>query len=547
MATIPVINGTDGVFDILNDIFAVQVSCDTDVKAHRTSWNTLVTDWGAEFSLAAWVSTIAGAEQSVESEESSPSAVVSALREMAAQVIIAKVDASVNLVTKSLDAALVELVGQMNELNQSFLLPTVTIAVAADAGNTGDCFIIGSRKTTAGINNAQILAEVVDVTASVSNGVPNFLAMADATSNALSPNAFGGSGVNGYLAYYSTNTGLTGFGGLNPFVNSSSVLPGNWIANVGTLGTAVLSGLPQNDTITVSGTPSAGTFRVTCTTTNLGTQSTINLPYNATAAQIQAAIASMVGFSKVSISSTGTGPNYTHSIVFYGMREAVTTAVVNSTTGGTFVVATPTAYSAPSLGSSPITLVSDGSTLVSVSHQLTNLIKKTAYAVNAWLAVNTSAASGVIEIALTNGVGGAVIQDDAGNSLSYTVNATSLATTYKGAANLTSGSPIFMTPSVLPASVYLRIRCSTTLPNTRKVFVENVVIAPATQLYTGGPFVAVFCGPAGPGVSDVWTITTANNYAGKTSWAMERNFNLRERGLTVPHVAASPTITDGIW
>jgi hypothetical protein len=138
-----------------------------------------------------------------------------------------------------------------------------------------------------------------------------------------------------------------------------------------------------------------------------------------------------------------------------------------------------------------------------------------------------------------------VIQDDAGNDLKYTVNATSLTTSLKASAGVVaSGAAIWMTPKVLPASVYLRIRCSTTLPDTRQVFVENVIIAPATQLYVGGPFVGVFAGPVGPLVGDLWTVTTTNDYAGKTSWSLERNFRLRDRGLYVPHVASSPTITD---
>jgi hypothetical protein len=167
-----------------------------------------------------------------------------------------------------------------------------------------------------------------------------------------------------------------------------------------------------------------------------------------------------------------------------------------------------------------------------------------AYSVNAWLALNTSAASGVIEFSLTNGVGGTIIQDDAGVDLKYAVNATSLTTTPKASAGVVaSGAAIWMTPKVLPASVYLRIRCSTTLPNTRQAFIENVVIAPATQLYAGGPFLGLFAGPNGPKVGDLWTVTTTNDRAGKTSFSMERNFNLRERGLYIPH-ASSPTITD---
>lgn len=654
MADIVFQNSADGLFDILNQIFTLQTQVDASTVDRRSQWDSLRDLFGAEFSDATWTGIVSLAEQNVSAEETGPSAVVSALRSMAEQTVIQKVDSAVNLTVKTLDAALSEVVSQMIEQGESLLLPAVTIAVVANSGNTGDLVMVASRKTVAGVDNPQLLAEVIDVSALSAGGSVALAVTSDAVSDGLSPNGFGGSGINAYLNFYTTLTGLTGSSGLNSFTASSSVLPGNWIANVGTLGTDVLSGQPQVSTITVTGTPTSGTFRITCATSSLGTQSTGNLSFDATAAQIMSAILSMTGFSRVSVSATGTGPNYIHSLTFYGMREAVTVAVVNSTNSGSFAVATPTAYATPSFGSSPIVLVSDGSTLVSVTHVLTNLSVNTAYAVNAWLALNTTAASGVIEFSLTNGVGGTIIQDDAGNDLKYTIQATDLTTSYQGSAKLMAGgfsqawtlaisgtptggtytitltdavngarttsalaynassatvqtalrllsgagintltvsstgttpnfthtiqfngtavsitvtasaasltggtpvltpaqtvafavlSPIWMTPAVLPASVYLRIRCSTTLPNTRQVYIENVVIAPATQIYSGGPFVGMFSGPVGPKAGDLWAITTTNDRAGKMSLGMERNFNLRERGLVIPH-DASPTITE---
>lgn len=544
MANIVFQNSIDGLFDILNQIFSLQTQVDATTSDRRLSWDNIRTIYGSEFTDATWTAIVSETESSIAREESSPSAAVLALKALAEQTVIQKVDAAVNLTSKTLDAALVEMASQMAEQAKTLLLPAVTITVAANGANTGDLVMVASRKTVGGRDNAQLLAEVIDIAALASPGSVVLSITSDAVSDGLSPNGFGGSGINAFLNYYTTSSGLTGNSGLYSFTANSSSLPGNWIANVGTLGTAVLSGQPQVSTIVVTGTPTSGTFRVTCATSSLGTQSTGNLSFDSTAAQIQAAVSAMTGFSRVSISATGTGPNYTHTLTFFGMREAVTVAVVNSTNSGTFTVATPTAFATPSFGSSPIVLVSDGTALVSVTHALTHLLPNTAYAVNAWLALNTSAASGVIEFSLTNGVGGTIIQDDAGVDLRYTVNATSLTTTPKGSAGVVaSGAPIWMTPKVMPASAYLRIRCSTTLPSTRQVYIENVVIAPATQVYVGGPFVGLFAGPVGPKAGDLWTVTTTNDRAGKTSLSMERNFNMRERGLTIPH-SASPNITD---
>lgn len=545
MANITLENGTDGLFDLLSRIFTLQTQVDACVESRRSELNTLVGAIGAEFAAATWTAAVSAVESAVNSEESSRSATTVALQALAAECVIRKVDEAVNLVTKTLDSALVELCSQMNERNVSLKLPAVAITVTADGGNTGDMVIVASKKGANGRDSAAILAETVDVTVSGSGSSLLVTAAGDAVSDGLSPDSFGGSGLSGFLNYFSTSTGLTGLTGLYSFTTSAGTLPGNWIANVGALGTAVLSGQPQVSTITIAGTPTSGTYRITCATSSLGTQSTGNLPFDATASQIQGAIAAMAGFSRVSVSGSGTGPNYTHTITFYGMAESVTVATVSSLNTGTLTVATPTAFATPSLGSSPIVLVSDGSTLVSASHLMTHLQAGVAYAVNAWLALNTAAASGVIEFSLTNGVGGAIIQDDAGTDLRYTVNATALATTWKAsAANIASGSAIWNLPKTLPASVYLRIRCSTTLPSTRQVFIENVIIGQATQLYTGGPFVALFAGPVGPKDGDAWTIATTNDYAGNVSWAMERNFGLRERGLSVPHLASSFTIDE---
>lgn len=532
MADITLENGTDGLFDLLGQVFALQTQVDSSVQARRTEWDTVTAAINAEFSTATWLASLSSAERAIAIEETTASNAVLSLRTIAEQILILKVDEAVSLPSKSVTDALAELAFQMDDRVESLIAPTVSASVAADGGNAGDCFIVSSKKTVYGIDNPQLLPETIDITAVAAGYLQ---VNCDASSEGLSPDNFGGSGIQTSLTVFTNSTGLVGSGALNSFTASASVLPGSWIANVGVLGTAVLSGQPQIDTITITGTATTGTYRITCTTTALGTQSTGNLAYNATASTISAAISQLVGFSNVSVSASGTSPNYTHTLTFYGMREAVTVAVVNSTDTGSFSVATPTAFSTPSLGSSAIVLVSDGSTLVSASHLLTHLEPLKAYAVNAWLAVNTAAASGVVEISLTNGVGGSIIQDDAGNDLKYTVAATSLTTSYQSSASIVaSGAAVFMTPKSLPASVYLRIRCSTTLPNTRKVYIENPVCAAISPVYSSGVFLVGFAGPLGFVVGDSWIATVANNFGGTMHWGMERNFGLRRLGVIIP-------------
>lgn len=539
-------NGSDGLFDMLNEIFELQTQHDVSIGNLRTNFDTMVTNVSDEFTSTEFTQSFASAEATLGGEESQVSAMSAALRSVCEQVLIEKVDEAVQLPSRSLQAALLELAEQMEEESESLKEPTVSIAATPDGGNTGDGVLLVTAREVNGNDNPAVLAETIVVDASLqsSNLSVSLAATSSAVSTALSPNDIGGSGLsNATIRPFTTSTGLTGFGSLPAFTTSASVLPSNWIANVGALGTAVKSGQPEEATVAITGTPTAGSYRITCQTTSLGTQSTYSLPYNATAATVQAAIQAMTGFSKISVTSVGTTPNYTHTIKFYGMRESVTVAVVNDTTGGTVTPNAAVLFDSPSLGGSPLVLVSDGSTLVSASIELTHLLPRTCYAVNAWLALNAASASGVVEISLTNGVGGSILQDDAGNNLSITVDASSLTTSYQSAAKLTAGVPFFMTPTTMPASVYLRIRTSTTLVNTRRLLIENPIVAVATRFYAGGPFFAAFAGPDGFKDGDTWSVAASNDYGGKVSWMMERNFGLRSKGIVLPHTALG-TITE---
>jgi len=546
MATIIFENGTDGLFDLLNQVFALQSSDDSYATLNRSVFDTLIATIGPELSTATWTAAINKATAGIEKRETAIPDMISGLKAMATEILINSVDTAVSLPSRTLAAALDELSRQMVSESESLQTPAVSATVTAGAGNSGDGVLICTVKQDDGTPNPFVFAETVGIVSKLQSFSVRLVADSDASNTPLSASGLGGSGLSAFaVSYFSITSGITSAISVYSFTTSASVLPGIWLANVGTLGTSVKSGQPQTDTITISGTPTAGTYRIQCATSGGGTQSTSALDFDATESEVLAAVRSMPGYSSATVTTTGTSPNFVHTIKFFGMKEAVTTSVVNSTTSGTFTVATPTAYSSPSIGSSPLVLISDGSTLLSVSHLLRSLTPRTVYAVNAWLALNTASASGVIEFALTSGIGGSILQDDAGNDLKYTVNASDLTTAYKSSAKLAaSGSPFFILPKTIPESVYLRIRSSTTLVSTRQLYIENIVFGQATQLYTGGPYVAVFSGPLGIQVGDSWSVAVANNYAGFTSKWMERNFELRSLGVKLPH-SGSPTITDG--
>lgn len=105
-----------------------------------------------------------------------------------------------------------------------------------------------------------------------------------------------------------------------------------------------------------------------------------------------------------------------------------------------------------------------------------------------------------------------------------------VATTTDGSSN----DLAFRTPKVLPDLVYLRVRISTAVSSGTSVFIDSVALDTMTELYSGGPFVAIFGGSIDFKVGDLWTVTTTNDRAGSIQEAYNRNFNMARLGLLLP-------------
>lgn len=116
---------------------------------------------------------------------------------------------------------------------------------------------------------------------------------------------------------------------------------------IDTFATTAASGQTKAQTLAISGSPTGGTYTLTFTGTRYATQ-TITLAYNASAATIQTAIRALTGagYSLTTVTASGTTPNFTHTITFFGMTEDITiTRNITGMTGGV-PVATLTVTSA---------------------------------------------------------------------------------------------------------------------------------------------------------------------------------------------------------
>lgn len=144
--------------------------------------------------------------------------------------------------------------------------------------------------------------------------------------------------------------------------------------------------------------------------------------------------------------------------------------------------------------------------------------------------------AGVLSIDLFDGT--SVINDDAGTANSITKAFGTLTASYVGYTGF------FITPKVLPATVRLRVHISTALTSTESIYVDHLCIAEATQLYTGGPFAAIFSGATATAKNDRFTLAFTNTQGVYQEW-FERWFGMRLLGLQLPgNTGGSETVAD---
>lgn len=186
-------------------------------------------------------------------------------------------------------------------------------------------------------------------------------------------------------------------------------------------------------------------------------------------------------------------------------------------------------------GSKSLKIAGNGSQLTGISQTLTGLSSRTPYAFNMWGKMSSAPAAGVLQIDLYDGA--SVINDEAGNPNSFTVNLTTLGTTFVP-INRT-----FRLPEPVPPTVKLRIHLTTALSNTKNLYLDNACLAASTELYNHGPWVCAFSGSSEWSLDDTFTITTATDRAGQFQEMFERLYSMRNKRLLLP-TSGSHAIAD---
>lgn len=192
-------------------------------------------------------------------------------------------------------------------------------------------------------------------------------------------------------------------------------------------------------------------------------------------------------------------------------------------------------------GSKSLEILGDGSTLSQIKQALdvTRLKSKTPYAINFYCRVSSNPAAGVLTVDLFDGT--SVINDEAGTANSFTVDLTTLGTTF------VAKNGAFRLPEPLPAAVQLRLRLSTAMSNTHSLFIDELCLVAMSQLYTGGPYGAVFDGAVAWSTDDTISVAVTNDYGGALQTAFWRYFDMPSLGLVLPsNAAGGENIADSV-
>lgn len=436
--------------------------------------------------------------------------------------------------------ALVEFIRQMQAASSTVDASSVSAAISYGASNAGNGVVVTSVKRGDGKTNELMFAEDIeflasDATTFAASGV-------ESVSDPLSWEWPGGSGASTTLASYAGEASYLVNGSFEDQDENNVDLPANWTISVGTLSTTINLTPVEVQTVVISGTPTSGFFTLSFTDRASKVYTTRPLAFNASEAAVQSALQALPWLENIEVETTGTAPNYTHTIQFYGVPNPSQLTSASSLSGGTpsIVHATTTAGAAYVMktGARSLELDSNGVELTTLQQEVT-LEAATNYAVCLFACVDVVPAAGVITVDLVDGVGGTVVADDTGASNSFTFNANGLTTSFAARTG------VFRTPTRMPTKAYFRIRISTAVSNGTSVYLDDVQLTDMVQLYTGGPYLAVFSGTNDWQENDRITVAITNDRAGALHEWMDRVFALRENDLLLPsNSAGGETISD---
>lgn len=528
------VNG-DGLFNILGKIFHAQNTLNT---ARGTTVPAEILDavnqykkkTDADLEMDRAIEGLSNAERSW---RNTGATLANQLQRTAQNLLTEVVRADSTIDRSSLTASLEYLIEKMIADAYYVDANTPGSSVVADGGNSAtDVSIAVTHYNGDLVTQQNILAETLTITVEGSGANTTLRIQGESpVSNSLSEEWPGGSGVNTTIPIFSPSDSIITNGDFE--TETIANVPDGWIYAPTTPGATYRITDFTQQTVIISGTPTAGHYNLVFTDPATSNEfATGNLTYNATAAQVQAALRLLPGLSAITVTSTGTSPNLTHTVVFEGVAAsvAVLTSLEYFDTGSIAHAITVTGDTGGMFGKA---LVIESSDLGAEFYLPISPVARTLYALSAHIRAFGATVHN-ITLSIVDGIGGSVVASQSGAALSTGISGSSAINTHMKLWFAISDTAV--------APMYLKLSVTA---ETEGIIVDDLIVAPTQTLYPGGPTVVAYRGKIAPAVGDQWTIPTTNNGAGALQTMFHRNFNMAGKRLLLPS-AGTTLIPDAV-
>jgi len=321
--TVTLQDGSAGLFDVLGRIFhAMSVTVTAAGTTVRDEIEDIVTQFENVADDIDLTAIIAGVKDADSAMIGGADGTLSTLKTVAREYLIEVFDQDAALASKNITTALETLIEQMENDSDSVDASAVGVTAAASGSPDGNGLVVATEKRGDGLVQEHAIAETITVEAA--NDVGTALTISQgAALDAFDVDWPGTSGASATLAVTSPSTSLISEGGFDKKTTEGD-LPRGFICSVGSPGVDVKFTSPEVQTVEVSGTPTGGYYLLHYVNSDSKTQTTDPIAYNANASAVQSALRKLDGLGSVTVTATGTDPNYTHTITFLGAGGNVT-------------------------------------------------------------------------------------------------------------------------------------------------------------------------------------------------------------------------------
>lgn len=433
----------------------------------------------------------------------------------ARQLLIDRVIADDPSVPSILDKCITELIRQMDDSSDTVERNVVSVAVTNPSSSPT---LIATDTGGDGITLQRMVPETI--VGRYVSGSSIVLESGNKEPNTLSFAWPAGSGIRTVLSVESTGL-LSNQSFDYDTIEENS--PDNWIVTVGQIGTTVALTVTEVQKITITGGPTSGFWRITFTRTDGIVQMTEQLTHDASAADVESALAALEGMPTVSVTVDGELPDDVEYTIEFnavsppGNQSALSTS--ENFDAGSISVSELTAGTA-SYEWRAMTWLGDGAELTAIQQPIQglSLSPSTCYAFSIQAKTGAAATGGTLVCELVDGTG-TVITDDVGTNNRITTALSGLSHT-----EFAPITGVFRTPASLPTVFYLQLRLSVAIPVTKVLYLDDCLLIRMAQLYQGGPLVALAANDQLVQPTDRYEIDVANNFAGELQTYFSRIF-----------------------